>query len=217
MATARMLCGVLVSQGALRGNPFGTMRIKRGWVERAWVYLPVEALAGILGVCPDDSWRRVFALARLAGLRAGEIARLTWGDVNESAGMIHVVPAERYGHRVETTKQAYRRVPISPTLAPWLVRPAGALDGGLVCPDLPSQPHRAARAVLKAAGVTLTKPLHSLRKSLATDWQSQLPTHVAAGFLGHSPEVALKHYQQITPEWYAKINQIGLDRIKAMV
>ncbi len=205
LATARHLFECLAREGIIWGNPFADMKIKRGWVERDWVYVAEADLPKVLDACPTTDWRRAFAIARLAGLRAGEIVRLRWSDVDRQRGVIQVVPARRYGHAVETTKQAYRLVPISPTLAPWLVRPEGEPEDGPVCPSLPLQPHRPARAILKAAGVRVTKPLHSMRKSLATDWQGQLPTHVAAGFLGHSPEVALKHYQQITPEWFAKI------------
>jgi integrase len=54
--------------------------------------------------------------------RAGELAALTWNDVDLQAGTLHVHHAlDRSQNKLKTTKElGTRRVPIEPTLLPLL-------------------------------------------------------------------------------------------------
>lgn len=83
--------------------------------------------AETLLACPDvpEERRTRYALAFLAGLRDGEIAGLTWADVElDVAGseVLHVAKAvAKIGGLQDTkTEASIRDVPIHPQLVPWL-------------------------------------------------------------------------------------------------
>lgn len=46
----------------------------------------------------------------------------------------------------------------------------------------------------------VTKPMHTLRKSLESDWLAKYPIADVAAWLGNSPTVAMKHYHQTVGE-----------------
>ena len=91
-------------------------------------------------------------------------------------------------------------VPIAPELKPILLRLFNAAAEGaeIVIPRL-----RDARVNLRtqfekisgrAGATTWPRLFHNLRGSCATDWCERFPAHVVAGWLGHSPLIAARHY-----------------------
>ena len=86
---------------------------------------PREASA--LLACADvpREWREVYALALYTYLRPGEIRVLTWADVDEASGVIHVSKAWDYADekvKKPKTRNGVRTVPIEPSLLPLLKR-----------------------------------------------------------------------------------------------
>lgn len=169
-------------------------------VASEWKLIKHDQMTKILAACPDNNWRRLFALCRYAGLRLGEALRLEWKDINwDDRTFIVRCPGRR-----ETTKSRARIVPISPTLYPILE--AGLLteqpgDDDRVAPVPTNNLDRQAKLYIERAGVpSYAKPFHSLRKSLESEWLAQHPVMTVTKWLGHSPTVAARHYHEPTTQ-----------------
>ena len=153
-----------------------------------------------------DEWRMVEAaasgptllalrLAVLAGLRAGEIVRLEWSDLDLAGRVLHV----------RSGKTGPRDVPIVAPLAAALA--AAALDGqgagrvvGLALPCL--QEH--VRGVARRSGVRFS--LVTCRHTRASWWiQATPPVPIAkiAKWCGHSVETCLRYYAGLAPGYDA--------------
>ena len=187
----KVIFGLAVRLEQIPTNPFEHVK-SGGTVASEWRYIPLDELDRILAACPDDDWRRAFALARLSGMRRGEILRLTWGDVGGST--IRVLPEVVGGVRREGTKQRTRTVPVQPRLSRKLK--GGGPRDELVCRIPTENLHRTALSIVRRAGVEVyAKPFHTLKKSLASDWLGEgLPVSDVAQWLGDSVDVLMKHY-----------------------
>ncbi len=145
----------------------------------------------------------MFALARYAGLRRSEIERLAWADIDFRAGSITV-----HGESlVRTTKSRLRKCPLTRQLAAILADVHVALPGSAgPCDGMGANNRtRDAHAIVKRAGLErYSKPLHTLRKSLETDWIDRYPIADVCEWLGNSPAVALAYYKRATPESFAR-------------
>lgn len=220
------ICRVLRLDPELRGNPIRDAReiglrlpTKR---REAPIHLTL-AQAGALLSCADvPETRRVrYAVALLSGLRDGEIAGLTWADVDLSEGLVSVSKAlaHRGGVRPTKTVAGERKVPIHHVLAGslrlWRSKALARLEGPEDAREkalavLPlfmgkgGRAHRPAsakmlRTDLARAGVTdaaegLT--FHALRRSFATWLDAAGVSHeVIERLMGHEPRSVLgRHY-----------------------
>lgn len=163
-------------------------------IERTQAYVTLGDFARMVEGATSDEHRLVLALCRLAGLRLGEALRLRWADIDWSAKML-TVHAEA-GRR--TTKQRRREVPIED----WLLELLKAaydraeslperISGGMTKDEATGR----TRLLLERLKLSYPKPHHSLRGSLVTDWHGRdYPTMDVCAWLGHSPQVAAKHY-----------------------
>ena len=142
-----------------------------------------------------DGWPRL-AVHLLAGTgaRIGEVTALRWRDVDLDGGWIRV-----------DGKTGERDVPIAAEVVAALVAagPRGADD--LVLPVARSTARTALQTVhitraCKAAGVERFTA-HGLRR-LASITLADAGVDIAtyAAILGHSPEVAIRNYQEVTPD-----------------
>lgn len=210
LARAKQVFGWAVKSSRLASNPFQAVRSTQPALHQDWEYVSLETLDKVLAAA-DPDWQRVFLLARLAGLRANEIAALTWGNVDLSAAAITVQPASR----IQGTKKRYRRVPIEPRLLASLVQGRGdKADDDLVCAvsgDLTS----GARAIMNKAGVEWAKPLHTLRKSRETDWLARFPLPDTCEWLGHSAKVALEHYFKSQKSTFSLVTGVDTTLLKS--
>lgn len=212
---------------------------RRGWklpkVSRDWAEISHDDLRAMMAATDHIGVRRMLALCRWAGLRAGEARRLRWCDVSLDERRLTVLPAaDRTGARIEGTKQAMRHVPIRPELAEVLVRPAGEAPTAPVCPDLPS-PNNLRRmlvgedvkqgrrkrdgtprryiGILEKAGLPVyAKPLHTLRRNCGTEWAERVPLADLAKWMGHSPQVAADYYLRTTPTTWASVTGVEIER-----
>lgn len=141
-------------------NPWARRRWAAPRVASDWQEITLKDLGRLMdAAAPPGSYagvggsiRLALAIARLAGLRAGEIRRLRWADVDLGRRMITVLPeANERGERIEGTKQRARTVPMRPELAAELeaaraaaesqaksATPSVSLRLLTVCPDLPN-------------------------------------------------------------------------------
>lgn len=65
------------------------------------------------------------------------------------------------------------------------------------------------RACWSAGHAIWPKPWQNMRATRETELLQKFPLHVVAGWLGHSPNVALKHYAQIVKEHHAQAVGMG--------
>lgn len=158
-------------------------------------YVPLSEFAMLLKACPNESWRLIFNLARLGGLRRNEIERADWSHIDLERRTMIVEGDEDAGARREGTKKRRRVVPIVPELYDVLANHPSRT--GLLVQVNQSNFERDARGIVERSGVEdYGKPLHSLRASFANDMMDRHPIQDVAEWLGHSVEVAMRHYRQ---------------------
>ncbi len=185
--------------GLIAASPFADLRAgSQSNPERAY-YVTPESIQAILAACPDDQWRAIVALSRYAALRCpSEIVVLRWGDVNWERGRLTVRSPKTAGHE----GHAVRVVPITPELRPILMGLFERAEPGTeaVVPrlrDAGVNLRTTFNKIIARAGVKPWPRLfHNMRASCATDWAERFPGHVVAGWLGHSPLIAARHYLQ---------------------
>jgi len=188
-----------VKWNLIASNPFADLRAgSQSNPDRAF-YVSPETIQAILAACPDDQWRGIVALVRYAGLRCpSEVVGLTWGDVNWEKGRLTVRSPKTARHE----GHAMRVAPIAPELRPILQTLFDQAEPGTI-PVIPRlrDPRMNLRTqfnrIIARAGVKPWPRLfHNLRASCACDWVERFPAHVVAGWLGHTPLVAARHYLQ---------------------
>ena len=188
-----------VRWGLMASSPFADLRAGSQCNPDRAAYVDPESIRAILDACPDDQWRAIVALSRFAGLRCpSEIVALRWGDVNWERGRLTVRSPKTANHE----GHAVRVVPIAPELRPILQRLFDDAEPGAVevVPRLrdPSMNLRTTfgKIIARAGVKPWPRLFHNMRASCATDWVERFPAHVVAGWLGHSPLIAARHYLQ---------------------
>ena len=215
--TARRRCGMAkhffhaaIKRRLLRENPFDADGVKTGkFAEPRFHFVQTETARAIMDALPSPAWRLAFALARWGGLRVpSEVTALTWNDVSWDRGRFTV-------HACKTAKhegRATRVVPIFPELeGPFREAFEAAEEGAVFCcpqyPESTANQHyrkRIMRALVKAGVEPWPKLFINLRATRATELVTKHPAHVAAAWLGHSPEIARKHYLSVTEADYER-------------
>ncbi len=196
---ARAIFKRAVRWGLIPSSPFADLRAgSQSNPDRAY-YVAPESIRAILAVCPDDQWRAIVALSRYAGLRCpSEVMALRWGDVNWERGRLTVRSPKTAGHE----GHAVRVVPIAPELRPILQDLFDRAEPGseAVVPRLrdPAMNLRTTfgKIIARAGVKPWPRLFHNMRASCACDWVEDFPAHVVAGWLGHSPLIAARHYLQ---------------------
>lgn len=149
------------------------------------IFTPDELTLLLENAAPD--FLPILAIGGLAGLRATEIERITWQDVDTASGFITVAAG------AAKTKRR-RLVPIQPNLSAWLTpyaKRTGLLWQGT------DKILRAARAdCTKAAGVAWKD--NGLRHSYASYRLAQIQNAAQVALeLGNSADVVFKHYREL--------------------
>lgn len=149
----------------------------------------IESILGALG----QPWQRLAVILLWStGCRIGEIASLTWSRVDLSAGEI-----------VVAGKTGQRRIPLTPRALAALREAriaAGDAERVLSVTDTTcrNQLGLALQAAAKSLGLQVWTP-HGLRRAAVDALaRSGVDVSTAAALLGHSPQVMLTHYRQVT-------------------
>jgi integrase len=156
---------------------------------RIGILTPKE-LAGLIKKAPGDV-KLYLALGAFTGMRASEIARLDWSDVNFERGHITVAP--------EKAKTATRRlVPVQANLMQWLApyrgRTGRAVNKG-------AERH----AIVFVKGEGINWPHNALRHSYATYRLAAIAdTARVALEMGNSPQKLMTNYRELADEHDAK-------------
>jgi integrase len=208
MRVCKTIFAYAVKAKIIAENPFTHEDSSPLRSSKQWRYLTLENMRAMMDKAMDQQTRAAIAIARLAGLRAGEIYRLTWADVDFERRRLVVIPPERDGIRRETTKHRHREVPMVAELTRVLEQTmlAHPESRGPVEHDLYAMAYRVRKAA-KAAGVgCYEKPLHTLRKNLETDWLAQHAAPNVAHWLGNSVTVAMDSYHKPRDEDFGAVS-----------
>jgi len=189
-----------VRKGLLAVSPFSDLKSANVANPARQAYIPRDVAQKVLDACPDAEWRLIFALCRFAGLRCpSEIVPLRWQDVLWDKNRMIVHSPKTACHPGQETRQ----VPLFPEVAAALREAFDAAEpGSEFCimryrkgnGNLSTQ----LRRILWKAGVDPWPRLfQNLRASCDTDLAARFPAHVCARWLGHTPQIAAKHYLQV--------------------
>ena len=194
---ARGIFKKAVRWGLLESNPFEDLKSGPQANPERSAYVSCETIEVVLTACPDAEWRAIVGLCRYAGLRCpSEVSGLRWGDVDWERRALTVRSPKTAGH----DGHAVRITPISPKLYPLLQAVFDAAEPGTEAVIPRARDPRVnlrtglERVLTRASVQPWPRMFHNLRASCETDWVDQHPAHVVAGWLGHSPTIAARHY-----------------------
>lgn len=213
----KTMYALAVSLGWMETNPFGHLRGCAEVNRTRDFYVTPEIAASVLSACPDARSRLIFSLGRWGALRMpSEIAFLKWSDVQRTTGKIRIsIPKKTGKIEQERGNFVFRYIPLFPEIRLPLDefwqesgRPSG---DELIFPHLDT-PSAGARLknhfvrILKQAGIPVwPKFFHNLRATRDTELQNLgYPFHQVCRWLGHSPQVSLTNYTQLTDADYLR-------------
>lgn len=196
-------------------NPFAEVGIKASMSARGR-FITGEETVELLAAAPDHHWRSIIALARYGGLRCpSEVLSLRWQDIDWTASRILVTSPKTAHHPGKETRMIPMFANLRPILAEALeLAPVGAVyvvderfresamgpKGWRNC-----NLRTTFEKIIARAGLTpWPRPFHNLRASCETELTQEHPLPVVIAWLGHSAEVALKHYCQVTDDDFRK-------------
>ena len=188
-------------------NPFSdlpaTVKADRG----RFYFVTREEAQAVLDACPDAEWRLMFALARFGGLRCpSEVLALRWDQIDWSRDRFECPSPKTERH----DGHGSRLVPIFPELLPHLREAFEQAEPGAVyCIARYRDPAANLRTqlgkIIRRAGlVAWPKLWQNLRATRATELADEFPGHVCESWLGHTAQVANRHYRMVTDDHFAK-------------
>jgi integrase len=198
---ARHFFAIALRRGVVTSNPFGHIKgAVKGNPERR-VFVPAELVVKVLEGIPDPQWRLMIALARWGGLRCpSEVLALTWRDVDFESKRL-IIRASKTEHHDDG---GIRIMPMFAELVEPLQRVFDEAQPGEIhvitryreaTQNLGTQ----FRRYITRAGVTPWPKLwQNLRASRATELVDKFPSHVCAGWLGHTEKIADTFYRITT-------------------
>lgn len=153
--------------------------------------LTVAQTVTLLNSCEADTLPFV-AISLFAGLRAAEMGKLDWAEVDLEGGHIEVT--------AKKAKTARRRlIPISKNLAAW-IQPLAANNGSVVPVGL----RKKFDAVKVRAGLSDWPP-NAMRHSFASYRLAQCQDAARVSLeMGNSPQMIFQHYRELVREKEAK-------------
>ncbi len=213
IAKAKTVWADALERGLIDVNPM--KGIKNGAeVNRAKARFVLAAdVEKVIAVAPDPEWKALIALARYAGLRVpSEPLALRWSDIDFETGKMIITSVKTEQH----DGKGVRVVPIFPELRPHLLalfeQQAAAGEVYVITryrgtkQNLRTQFERYIRAAGLAAWPRLWQ---NLRASRATELVDRFPSHVVSAWLGHSEQIADRHYRQVTDDHFAKAIEVA--------
>ncbi len=213
LAFARTFFHVARRHRLIEANPFVEVKIPTASVNQRQRFITREMTQRLLDVA-SPTWRTIIALARYGGLRCpSEVLTLEFRHVDWERNRITVISpkTERYAGKES------REIPLFAELRPYLqeafelAQPGQThVVGGNHLPK--SQGPNGwrncnlrttfAKLVRRAGLEPWPRLFHNLRSSRETELLEQFPIQVVADWMGHTPQVSLKHYAQTTQEHF---------------
>jgi len=199
---ARQFLSAAIRHRLIEENPFAGVKCGNYTDGRRFHFVTRDEAGAVLKACPDADWRLIFALCRYGGLRCpSEVLPLKWEDVDWARGRFAV-----YSPKTEQHDGGAREVPVFLELLPHLreafeVAKPGAQyviareDYRRGSENLRTQ---LARIIRRAGLMPWPKLFQNCRSTRETELAEDFPLHVVCKWLGNSPQVAAKHYLQVT-------------------
>ena len=210
---AKTIFRAAVRHKLIAADPFAEVTVQPTMPDRMR-FVTREETAKLLEACPSRDWRLIVALARYGGLRCpSEVLSLTWQGVDWEAGRMRVASPKTEHHPGKDS----RLIPLFPELRPILEEAFDAApEGAVYVVDERYRRSSQGKAgwrncnlrttfekIIGRAGLTQWPRLfHNLRASRETELAERFPMHVVTAWLGHTQEIALKHYCQVTDEHF---------------
>lgn len=182
-AVIRSLFSYAVKRSFVSANPVAnTERAKV--VSEAPAILTVQECVSLLKACDSDTLPFV-AISLFAGLRAAEVQKLDWAEVDFEGGHIEV--------KATKAKTARRRlIPISSNLAKWL-KPYAESKGAVI----PLGLRKRFDAVKERAGL-MDWPQNAMRHSYASYRLAECQDAARVSLeMGNSPQMIFAHYREL--------------------
>lgn len=146
-----------------------------------------------------DGVRLVIALCYLAGLRRHEAIGLRWQHVDFDRNRLVVWPKAH----VVTSKHKHREVRLEPRLAE-ILRAAPRTSERVVGKVTEARAWLDMKNAANKAGVTGDVSFQLMRSSRENHWfAAGYPANVVTSWVGHSPQVAAKHYRGVAERYYS--------------
>ena len=223
-----ILCGDFTST-----NPFTGVRLPEK-VLRDIHYITVEYTDKLIEKCPSVQWRTVVSMLRFGGMRPEEILLAEWSGVDWEAGTFTFISPKTERHPGKDR----RTVPLFPRLRQALeeMRMAAEIESGLILPRyiISSEKPRNGwdtkrQAIENGKRMTLCQlskyikkaKLHNpgavptnMRGSCSSDLKRKYPEYAVDHWLGHTKEIARKHYDVVTADLFeqaAREDAYGVD------
>lgn len=182
-------------------------------------FVTLNEFQRLYDAAPNQAWRMLLALARLAGLRRGAALSLPWrGWATDSDGEKFQVGVDWSRRRIalvgnHKTVRRYRELPIVPLLHKILltafesVQDKSAPISGVANGNLT----RNAQIIVRNAGLDPIPGLfRSLRSSCENGWkQDGVAEPTFANWLGHSPAVSRMYYTAPTDQEFASVTRVA--------
>ena len=212
---AKTIFHAAVRHKLILSNPFTDVNVAATMVDRKH-FITQDDTAKLLEAAPDHHWRTIIALSRFAGLRCpSEVLSMRWQDIDWQRERMTVTAPKTEHHPGKGT----RIVPIFGDLKPWLEQAYEAAPEGAVY-VVDERFRRAANTpagwrncnlrttfekIIGRAGLQPWPRLfHNLRSSCETELMKRHPMPTVVAWLGHTEEIARRHYCQVTETEYAE-------------
>lgn len=199
----------------IEDNPFKDQKTTvNGNQKKNRFFVTKQMAEQILDTCPDAEWKLIFALMRWAGLRCpSEVQALRWSDVNWDKDRFLTRSSKTEHHEGKES----RLTPIFPELLPYFEALFNEAEEGaeFVISKRHTMTHRGLiaqyRRILFFAGIAeYPKLFQNLRSTRATELMNEgWSIHVVTAWIGNSPQVALKHYLQVTEGDFEKAVKVS--------
>lgn len=195
---------VAVDERWIETNPFAAMGNWDETNEQRDRYITVEILNRLIAFSHRPQLNLMLALSRFGGLRGvAEFQSLEWEWMNWADNTLKVYAPKNRRHE----HKRWRTIPVAPALREhlekcWDIGALKVFNEPLEHQQISSQ----LETVCRRAGVAFwPKPFTNLRASCERDWlDAGHPIDAVTVWMGHSPSVALKHYNRYVKEQVAR-------------
>ncbi len=202
---ARTLFAWALRRQLIDANPFAHTQCPSG-TDRRETWAEESMIAPLLAAAPSEDWRRLLALVAYTGCRRSEATALRWGQVDFEGGRIAMPNIKTKG----STGADARTVRLEPALAEILQEEGVGEPGQLVCGSPAVDLYRGALRIYRRAGLECPgDPFRVWRRWRGDSWLAAgFPDTVVDQWLGHSRDIARRHYDGVPPEFYGEASPL---------